>query len=275
MSSYYEQLPAGEVVRFVEKGAFFRLRSSAGPVDVRYYLHNKLVADAAQVEAGYSEVFDHPGFDRIDIISVDAQAVRFDVRESSRVNYDRSVGAVDIINRPIVEVAAFSGSRFEAADTVGWEAVDIPDLNSDNTDWRDWRGEVDSEDSEPSPGGGGFIYRRWLPRTPPFLLIDGADYPRAVSIQPTYDFHDGITDSERGKYEKALLEGEAGYGDVFVGDSEAPPVPIKQSVSGYFTYQATGLLIRRGETVVIRSSAALYVWPFRIIDTQVRVAVLR
>lgn len=100
MSSYYESLTANQRTPFGEAGRFFRLTSTSGPVNIKFYYNGKEIAAMDNAEAGYAEHFEGAGFDRVDITSLSTQTIRFEIRYSSQVKLDRSVGSVDVLSLP-------------------------------------------------------------------------------------------------------------------------------------------------------------------------------
>lgn len=90
---------AGQRVEFYERGDFFRLMDSSGPVSVEYYFNGKEVAEAVNVGEGYAERFLQGGFDRFAITSAMAQTIQIAAREGGEVWYDTPpVGNVAITN---------------------------------------------------------------------------------------------------------------------------------------------------------------------------------
>lgn len=87
---------AGVVVRFEERGDFFRIMQSTAPLTVRYYRGGKPACEpAADVAAGYAERFQTAPFDIVELVSATDQAVQFVIRLGNEVDYDQTpTGAV-------------------------------------------------------------------------------------------------------------------------------------------------------------------------------------
>ncbi|WP_302172877.1 hypothetical protein [uncultured Hydrogenophaga sp.] len=89
----------GQPFEFTEAGDFFRILSSQAPLDVRFYLRGKEIAEALQVTEGYAERWRGEGFDRLVMTSGTAQTVQFVTRLGADVFFDQSpVGDTAIVS---------------------------------------------------------------------------------------------------------------------------------------------------------------------------------
>lgn len=78
----------GQPFEFTDPGDFFRILSSQAPLDVRFYLRGKEVAEALQVTEGYAERWRGEGFDRLVMTSGTEQTVQFVTRLGAEVFFD-------------------------------------------------------------------------------------------------------------------------------------------------------------------------------------------
>lgn len=103
MRTLSEVFIGGEVKGLTIPGTYFRLLATSGPVDVVFYRGNAKVDEGAtQVEAGYYSIPER-GFDRVDIKSATAQTVKFAITRG-RGGYDRTIGSVDVLSLPPVDI---------------------------------------------------------------------------------------------------------------------------------------------------------------------------
>lgn len=98
-------LGAGVDIQVVDRGRFFRLKSTTAPVTVYFYRGQIEFSRVEGVEAGYWEEFDQQ-FDQVRIYSATAQAVEFFTSAGGKVGYDRSIGSVVVLNQTTMVNAA-------------------------------------------------------------------------------------------------------------------------------------------------------------------------
>lgn len=145
MSSVKETISAGNYKEFFERGDFFRLLATTGPVDVEFYFQGCETVEIVGIEAGYAEYFrgaEFAQFDRVRIYSATTQDVQFVTRYGSDVRYDRgassvtgtialdaaTLAALEQINiRPEAQSGFYSSSSALAANTP--EAIFLPGEN--------------------------------------------------------------------------------------------------------------------------------------------------